>query len=194
MKKAVVLFFTLIFLFVFGSCSLNLQKGENMFGKMFSKVFGGIYDSDQEIANKRFDKALKAIRNKDKESLKSMFSKESIAVCSEGFNESIDRLFDYFQGDVKPYDDQCPLYVDTSREKDQVIKNIYSTYDVMTDKQTYRIAIQDCVIDETNSANVGIWSLYIIKMEDDTDPSFAYWGDGKNTPGININIKNNLSD
>ena len=64
----------------------------------------------------------------------------------------------------------------------------------MTDKQTYRIAIQDCVIDETNSANVGIWSLYIIKMEDDTDPSFAYWGDGKNTPGININIKNNLSD
>ena len=29
MKKAVVLFFTLIFLFVFGSCSLNLQKGEN---------------------------------------------------------------------------------------------------------------------------------------------------------------------
>ena len=26
-------------------------------------------------------------------------------------------------------------------------------------------------------------------MEDDIDPQFAYWGDGKDTPGINIGTK-----
>lgn len=46
--------------------------------------------------------------------------------------------------------------------------------------------------DTANIDNLGIHSLYIIKSEEDTDISFAYWGDGKDTPGINIGIKNVL--
>ena len=33
-------------------------------------------------------------------------------------------------------------------------------------------------------------SLYIVIKSDDTDPNYAYRGDDKNTPGINIGIKN----
>ena len=53
----------------------------------------------------------------------------------------------------------------------------------------YRIAIQSFTVDTANPNNVGIWSLYIIKAEDDEDPYSAYRGDGKYTPGIHINIK-----
>ena len=42
--------------------------------------------------------------------------------------------------------------------------------------------------------NIGIWSFYIIKLQDDTDPQFAYRGDDKFTPGINFNKKNVIPD
>ena len=41
--------------------------------------------------------------------------------------------------------------------------------------------------DTADADNVGIRSLYIIRLADDTDPQFAYRGDEKYTPGININ-------
>ena len=41
---------------------------------------------------------------------------------------------------------------------------------------------------------MGIKSLYVIRFEDDTDPQMAYRGDGKNTPGVNINKRKNVPD
>ena len=99
-------------------------------------------------------------------------------------------LIDYFDGKTIFYNNQCALNASRTREDDFEKKTISSTYDVETDKQIYRIAIQDVITNTLDQNDVGINSLYIIIKSEDTDPNYAYRGDGKNTPGINIGIKN----
>ena len=150
---------------------------------------GGLFDSDNQIANARMEKVLEALQSKDDSALKALFSKSAIA-DAKNFDDSIKSLFDYYEGNVISYDDKSALGVGETREDGHRQKEFNSTYDVKTSERTYRFAIQDVTIDTANPDNVGIRSLYVIKMEDDTDPLFAYRGDGKNTPGINMNIKN----
>lgn len=146
-------------------------------------------DYDRKIANKKFEELTSAIQMRDEEQLTSLFSKESVKTSVE-FDKAIEELFDYFEGSVESYDDWGGLYVSTEREEDQVLQVIESSYDVITTESEYRFAIQYVTKDTLNPDQVGVRSLYVIKMEDDTDPQYAYWGDGKNTPGINIGIPN----
>ena len=101
----------------------------------------------------------------------------------------MDCLFDYYRGEFVSYDDWGGPGVEQSVDNGRKKKEMYSTYDIKTSEQMYRIAIQSFTVDTANPNNVGIWSLYIIKAEDDEDPYSAYRGDGKYTPGIHINIK-----
>lgn len=68
----------------------------------------------------------------------------------------------------------------------------YATYDVETTQDKYRFAMEYMLLDTADADNVGIRSLYIIRLADDTDPQFAYRGDEKYTPGININKKSRI--
>ena len=182
MKKVFLSIFLIVLGILFSSCSLG---GNNM--------FGGILDNDQKVANEYFDEFIEALESKNKDAIKTMFSKNSIK-NSENFEVSIDYLFDYFQGEVISYNDWAGPVVETSKENDHIKKIMDSTYDVETNGQQYRFAIQNHTVDTANPDNVGIWSLYIIKLNDDTDPQYAYRGDDKNTPGINIGIKNIIPD
>lgn len=124
-------------------------------------------DNDQSIANTRMTKVLETIRKKDKDALKAMFSKESIAE-SKQFNESIAELFDYFKGSFISYNDWNALNVDQGHNDDGTGRNwkcMYSTYDVVTSEQKYRFSIQDFTVDTANPDNVGICSLYILKWK-----------------------------
>lgn len=163
------------------SCSLG---GTNMLSR-FS-------DNDQSTANARMDSVLEAIKNKDKDALKSMFSKKA-ADESENIDNSTGELFDFFQGNFVSYNDWNAVYTEETVNNGDRQKILDSTYDVVTSKQKYRVAIREITIDTANKDNVGIWSIYIIKLQDDTDPKFAYWGDSKWTPGINFNKKNAIS-
>ena len=140
-------------------------------------------NSDQKIANARMDKVLNAIHNKDKEALKAMFSKKSIAQ-TENFDQSIT--------DLLSYDDWAGPEGDETWEYGDKQKILYSSYDVKTSNKEYRFTIQDFTVDTADADNVGIHSLYIIKMEDDIDPQLGYRGDNKFTPGIHIGVKNTL--
>lgn len=71
-------------------------------------------------------------------------------------------------------------------------KCLYATYDVETTQDKYRFAMEYMLLDTADADNVGIRSLYIIRLADDTDPQFAYRGDEKYTPGININKKSRI--
>lgn len=156
-----------------------------------SNLWNRFNDTDEKTANSRMDKVLEAIKNKDKDALKAMFSKKSITQAEE-FDQSITNLFDYFQGDFVSYNNWGGPMSEGGINEDGSGRNwkrIDSTYDVKTSKNEYRFAIQEYIQDTADKNNVGVWSLYIIKMEDDIDPQFAYWGDGKDTPGINIGIK-----
>ncbi len=150
-------------------------------------------DNDRKIANNQMNALLETLKNKDKAALKIMFAENAISKA-ESFEKSMNELFDYFQGDFLSYDDWNGPGVEASKDEDIIIKEMYATYDVKTDRNEYRFAIRDVTIDTSDPQNVGIWSLYIIKMEDDTDPQVAYRGDKKYTPGINIGIKNSLPE
>jgi hypothetical protein len=135
---------------------------------------------------------LEAIKNKDSDALKAMFSKNAI-VRAENFDQNITDLFGYYQGDFVSYNDwggpgaQGGINEDGSGRDWKLLE---STYDVKTTSGEYRFAIYEFVQDTADPDNVGVWSVYVIKMEDDSYPEYAYWGDGKETPGINVGLKN----
>ena len=175
-KKFLVCF--CIFTLIINLCACSAD-GKNMFKTK----------SDQDIANEKLDKVLQALENNDPAALKNLFSVNAIN-SSDSFESDLQLLIDYFDGKTIFYNNQCALNVSRTREDDFEKKTISSTYDVETDKQIYRIAIQDVITNTLDQNDVGINSLYIIIKSDDTDPNYAYRGDGKNTPGINIGIKN----
>ena len=172
MKKLAILFLLCVLCIALCSCSLN-----------------GTIKSDQQIANERLDAFLQALENKDAETLTGLFSATAVSKSND-FDNDLKSLLDYFEGVTLSYNKESPISVEKERDEDFEKKTIYSTYDVQTDKQTYRIAIQDVIDNTSNESDIGIHSLYIITMSDDTDPDYAYRGDGKNTPGIHIGIKN----
>lgn len=176
MKKYGILLFLVVLLISLCACSLG---GKNLFKPK----------SDQQIANERLDAFLQALENKDNKTLKSLFSAKAVSE-SDSFENDLQSMLDYFEGVTASYNNQSPISVEKERDEDFEKKTIFSTYDIQTDKQTYRIAIQDVIYNTYDEDDVGIHSLYIIIMSDDTDPNYAYRGDGKNTPGINIGIKN----
>lgn len=145
----------------------------------------------QSTANAKMDKILEAIKNKDKDALKSMFYKQAINK-SKNVDNSIVELIDFFQGDFVSYNDWNAVGIEDTVNDGDRQKILDSTYDVVTSKQKYHIAIRDFTIDTANKDNIGIWSFYIIKLQNDTDPQFAFRGDSKFTPGINFNKKNTI--
>ena len=146
-------------------------------------------DRDQKIANDKFEKILESIQSKNEDMMISVFSKESLKKIGS-LDESVNALFDYFNGTVESYDDWVGPFVETTKENDQTIQIMEATYDVKTTECTYRFAIRYLSEDTENANNIGVQSLYVIKMEDDIGPEYAYWGDGKFTSGIHIGVPN----
>ena len=194
MRKKLILITLFSFIIViFTSCSLvGSQLNSSSLGG--SNLWDRFNDNDQKISDKKMEQILDAIINRDKSTMEKLFSKKSIAEVKD-LDGSISKLFDYFQGNFISYNDWNAVNADggiNDPGTGRSWKCLYSTFDVKTTKITYRFAIKEFIQDTANSDNVGICSLYIIKMEDDTDKQFAYRGDGKDTPGINFNVKNVL--
>lgn len=171
MKKNILFFFLLIAMI--GLCACSFENG------------GLIMPSDQKKANNNFEKVLEAIEEENKDLLISLFAKETLKKVVS-FDSTIDDLFDYFNGDVISYNDWGGPVVEITREDDQIIQTMDSTYDVTTTECVYRFSLRYISRDTTNTDNLGVHFLYITKLEDDTSPEHAYWGDGKDTLGINI--------
>lgn len=175
MKK--LLLALLVIMMFFSSCSLG--------GLELDKK-GSFFQDDRAKANNSFERVLNAIQNKDAIALKSLFSNESLKDV-EDFDTIANDLFEFFQGDFVSYDDWGGTVAgDGLKEDGQEWYTIQPTYDVKTSEQEYRFAFKEFTVNEFEPDKVGIWSLYVIKKVDDTDPKCAYRGDGKWTPGINI--------
>ena len=188
MKKIFVL--ALVFwMLVLTSCSLGRETMSKFFeGKNELKDL--LFGNDRSIANAKFEQVLDACKTQDKSALKNLFSEKVINEVSD-IDEDISELMVFFQGEVVSYNDWGATGSHAGKNDDgsgRIWKTLEATYDVETDKQKYRFAMEVSVVDTAYPENVGISSLYIIKAED-SDISVAFWGDGKGTPGINI-IKN----
>ena len=146
-------------------------------------------NNDHEVANSKFEEVLSAIQNKDKEHLKSLFAKNALLKV-ENFDDCAEKLFDYYDGNYTSYDDWGAILSSGEIKYGNKITELCPTYDIITDKGNYRATMKLISVDTNDSDNVGVWSIYFIKSENDDDLSRAYWGDTKNTPGINLDIKN----
>ena len=178
MKKLIWLPIVIVVLF-FTSCSMG---GTDVFKKAFV--------SDAQIADQTLEQVMSAIQKEDKEALKNLFSKKCVA-DTEDFDAKVTALMDYYKGEMTSYNNWGALNTNEGMNEDgtgRSWKNLQATYDVDTDKTGYRVAFQTCVKDTADADNIGIYSFYVIKAED-MDMQIAYWGDGKWTPGINIDIK-----
>jgi hypothetical protein len=151
---------------------------------------GVMLDADAKKANKQFEKVIEALESKDTAMLTSLFSLNSIQTL-DNFDESIEQIMNYYVGEKVSYNkDGGAALVESSVEDGEYIQTMQSTYDLYTTKGAYRVAIKSVSKDTVDPNNIGIHSLYIIKMSDDTYPEYAYWGDALFTPGINIGIPN----
>lgn len=103
--------------------------------------------------------------------------------------EAVRALFDYYQGEMISYDDWGGANLAGGMNDDGTGRRwtaLYSTYDVETTRDKYRFAMEFMLQDTADADNVGIRSLYVIRLADDPEPQHAYRGDGEDTPGINI--------
>ena len=149
-----------------------------------------IIKDDYEEVNAQCEKLITAMESQDKEDLRALFSKSAI-LLDENFELDVDSLLAYYQGELISYQ-KDGSNVDEVIEAGNKSKCLEVSYKITTTIEAYRLYIKYIEIDEKVSDNEGIWSLYILKQSDDTtyEEGWRYLGDGKDNPGLNVNIPN----
>ena len=170
MRKALLLI--LLLLLILSACS---EKGSNMF-------YG---DNNEEIADQTFTEIIAAVSTQDVTRVIELFS---CSVKSQmDLSQSAAEFVTYFDGDIISFSAAVDAGVgaDYRTENGQVRKDIQSAFRITTNKNSYYIAIKECIRDEFDSNNVGILSIYAIEASNWTE-NYVYRGDGKWTGGIHI--------
>lgn len=156
-------------------------------------MFEKIPPSDEAIADAQMEAILNALESCDSGQLVSLFAANTQSETRD-MQESFNMLSSYYQGNYISYNNWSATGTSTTRDGSHIVKEIYGTYDVTTNVGIYRFAFLYVSTDSVDPNNVGLKSTYVIKMDDDTDPQYAYRGDGLYTPGIHIGITNDLPD
>lgn len=158
-------------------------------------IVGAVFKTDRYIADTGLKDVLKSIETNDRDQLLSALAPNAINNCND-MEAHIDELFEYCSGKTLSYREfnGGPIVEESFDREGNIEKILYPTYDVKTNDGNYRITFKLVAIDTTNEDNEGIWSLYVIKSENDTDLNVAYRGDDKYTTGIQINVMNVIFD
>lgn len=152
-KLIVILMFALIMLFL-SSCSIVGSRVQ-----MLNK------DNDEGKADARLNQIIEAIKSKDKDSIKAMFSKQALNEA-EDIDGRIDYLFNFVQGNIESWDTIVHGATTESINRGSRIKKSSSWYNVNTNKQKYLLFFLECVTDTDHPENVGVYMLQLIKAED----------------------------
>lgn len=131
-------------------------------------------DSDDKLADARLEQVIEAIKGKDKESIKAMFSAKALEEADD-INGGTDYLIDFFQGEVKSTESDG-LIVDELTDNGNNTKEVKSFYIVETNEQKYLFFLLVYTEDTGNPENVGLYALRVIKAEDE-ETQFTSWQD-----------------
>jgi len=138
-------------------------------------------DNDDKKAEARLKEVIEALENQDKDALKAMFSEQALDEADD-FDDSMDYLFDFFQGEVDSWEKSSGPTVFESNDYGHKTKEVSSYYYVNTDKQKYFFLLDDYPIDTDHPNNVGLYMLLVVKAEDrekiyDGEEKILYDGD-----------------
>lgn len=169
MKRIILLFFTLLMLLAFSSCSVIDYPL-----------------SDESRAVVTLEVIVHAVNDNDAEALAYLFSYNVLTEKSDLLDTSKD-FIEFVGGEIITYSDPADNGISPYEEfeYDKIRKEIQYSVTVETTAGKYHIAILECVIDDFDEENVGVTSIYIINAEN-WQNDYVYRGDGNWTPGINI--------
>jgi len=137
-----------------------------------------MFGNEDKVAEKRMKQVVQAIENQDRNALKAMFSKQALDEADD-FEESMDYLFELFQGQGKMKIINFDLgVVSESIEYGKRAKEVKSACDVITDDQGYVFFLIDYPVNTLEPDNVGLYTLRITDSEEDLS-----WQERK-LPGI----------
>ena len=137
--------------------------------------------SDEKMADARMEQIISAIKNEDKVSLKSLFSKKVLVEANE-LDEEIDRFFNFFDGYIVSWS-RDGLAADESIRYGKKFILIRFPIVVNTEKDDYSIFVMDYCIDTIDPDNEGVYTLEIKKLA--TKNAWGAWQE-RMRAGINI--------
>lgn len=149
--------------------------------------------TNKEFASDMIQEFVSCVEAKDKNTLRGLFSENSLSKVTN-FDQQMDDLFNYYKGNKTSYKVEIGSTEDSDGNGGN-FKTIWVSSDITTSEDIFRVAFDVKTVDTLDPKNKGFQFLYIIRFADDPRSSviedgeewcYTYWGDGYNTPGINI--------
>ena len=117
------------------------------------------YPSLDKVAEERFDGIISALENKDKEAIKSMFSKQALEEI-ENLDESIAYIMNCYKGELKSVDKSLATDENLNGKNRKV--TIKADYTVITDVETYNLFFIEISNTESPDEN-GLYMIWLSK-------------------------------
>ena len=121
--------------------------------------------SDREIAEDILLEILDALENKDSEALKNMLSEEALSEA-EDIDEDIGYVLEYYKGNHIDYKGDTPTSSGKYNNGKCTEYKFSSTFEVITEVDTYMIAVSGRTICDDNPKQVGLHCVQIIKASE----------------------------
>ncbi len=153
-KKAVLVLFTVVSLLLLSSC-------DTVFG-----IMNDLTVTEEELAQSRMEQVVSALKDNDKDALKSLFSPKAINEADD-FDGGVDLLFDYIQGTINSYEYLHHGSVHESMEYGKRSMMFYPRFTIKTDVEEYKIILVDYPTDTIDPDNEGVYMLEIHKTSYD---------------------------
>lgn len=150
-KRIMLMLLVLVSLLLVSSCN----KLEDV-----SSGAEGIFVSEDQKADERMEQIISALKDKDKEALKSLFSKKAIDEADD-FDSETDSLFNFIQGDIESWESDGWASSE-SIEYGKKSLMIRFGFTIKTDKDTYDFFVIDYSVDTINPDNQGVYMLELI--------------------------------
>ena len=135
-----------------------------LLGSCFFGGRGMIFDDTGAKADRRMEQIMEAIKNKDKEALKALFSDKALAEA-EDFDNRVDYLLDFLEGDIDSYE-RDGLSADGSIRQGKESQMIRSGYRVVTEEEEYFFYVVDYDPDTIDPDNAGVYMIQVTKWAD----------------------------
>ncbi len=120
----------------------------------------GIHVSEEKTADARMEQIVSAIKDKDNEALKSLFSKKALDEANN-FVGGADSLFNFIQGDIESWE-RDGFASDESMSGGKRSWMIRFGFTIKTDKDVYQFFVIDYNVDTINTDNQGVYMLELI--------------------------------
>ena len=176
-KKIIpLLSLVLVLLFLFTSCSLPIDIEEKINKK-----------GSKEYEQMSIELIVESLNNNSTSGFKNLFSRNVRE--NNNIDEGISNLLDFINGEIIEYQNLGGKSIFERVEKGHLKKEIRSSFLIATKTQKYYIAIRECVVDEFDPNNIGLYSFNIVN-EIDWPYDYIYTANGAKDAGIYIIMQN----